>query len=128
MQKTFAKEVNTSEQRLTKIFLEDNNFNLSKIYQKLSINMNDTYITNTEPSLVAIKELFIPYIEKGVCENIKRRNITVSKIIENVFNLANDLYVREISVSDFKNKVNEIYNEKKNSFNEVLNSNYIVNK
>lgn len=81
-----SKEVNTSEQRLTKIFLEDNNFNLSKIYQKLSINVNDTYITNTEPSLVAIKDLFIPYIEKGVCENIKRCDITVSKIIENVIN------------------------------------------
>ena len=39
-------------------------------------------------------------------------------IIENVFDLANDLYVREISVNDFKNKVNEIYDNADKLFKE----------
>lgn len=39
-------------------------------------------------------------------------------IIENVFDLANDLYVREISVNDFRNKVNEIYDNADKLFKE----------
>lgn len=79
-------EENISEQSAIKAFLSYNGINQAKITSNLYINLDNYDISKIPKNIIAIKNLYQRYISEGACNDIEEINISVSKILENVFN------------------------------------------
>lgn len=83
---TIYAEENVSEQSAIENFLSSKEIDLHKMLQNLSIILESNEVSKTPKNIIAIKNLYQRYISEGACKGKEQTDISVRRILENVFN------------------------------------------